>query len=278
MTEGTRRDEKPILLTGGTGTLGRLVLTRLLRAGNRARILSRNDHENEEAFEYARGDLATGHGVGNAIAGCEIVIHCAGSAKGDDQKAKNLVKAARLEGVRHIVFISVVGADKVPISSAIDRAMFGYYGAKYRAEELIAESGIPWTTLRATQFHDLILTTVRGLARLPIVPVPKGVRFQPIDAAEVADRMVELAAGPPAGLVPAFGGPRICQMTDLLRSYLDAVGKRRPIMQLGMPGGAARAIRDGANLTPSRSVGVGTWEEFLVAEVGDPSTLRSVTS
>jgi uncharacterized protein YbjT (DUF2867 family) len=225
--------------------------------------MSRADHENEEAVEYTKGDLATGQGVGNALTGCEIVIHCAGSAKGDDEKAENLIKAALIEGVRHIVFISVVGADKVPISSTIDRAMFGYYGAKFRAEQLIAESGIPWTTLRATQFHDLILATVRGMAKMPVVPVPKGVRFQPVDAGEVADQMVELAAGPPAGLVPAIGGPRIYEMSDLLRSYLSAVGKRRPIVNMGMPGKAAQAMRNGANLAPSRCVGVRTWEDFL---------------
>jgi len=266
MTEISRLTSAPILLTGGTGTLGRLVLGRLRRAGSKTRILSRNHHENDAAVEYARGDLATGQGVRNALDGCEIVIHCAGSAKGDNEKAENLVKAAQVEGALHIVFISVVGADKVPISSAIDRALFGYYGAKFRSEQLIADSGIPWTTLRATQFHDLVLTTVRGMAKMPVVPVPKGVRFQPIDAAEVADRMVELAAGSPAGMVPAIGGPRIYQMSDLLRSYLDAVGKKRLIMNIGMPGRAARAIRDGANLAPSRSVGVNTWEDFLVQD------------
>jgi uncharacterized protein YbjT (DUF2867 family) len=253
----------PVLLTGGTGTLGRLILSRLRSRGIKTRILSRQDHPGEESTEYVRGDLSTGHGVGDAILGCEIVIHCAGTAKGDDEKAGNLVKAAQTEGARHIVFISVVGADKVPISSALDRAAFGYYGAKHRAETIIAESGIPWTTLRATQFHNLILTTVRGLTKMPVVPVPKGVRFQPIDASEVADRMVEIAAGSPAGLVSAVGGPRIYQMSDLVRSYLHAVGKKRVLIQMGTPGKAAKSVRDGANLAPERAVGIRTWEDFL---------------
>lgn len=265
MTNSTNFTNTPVLLTGGTGTLGRLMLSRLQSAGTKTRVLSRKEHADEEAVEYVTGDLTTGQGVGNAVAGCEVVIHCAGSTKGDGEKAEHLVNAARTEGVRHIVFISVVGADKVPISSAADRAMFGYYGAKLRAEKVIAGSGIPWTTLRATQFHDLILTTVRGMAKMPVVPVPKGVRFQPIDAAEVADRMFELAAGPPAGLVPEIGGPRIYQMSELLRSYLDVAGKRRLTMNIPMPGGAARAIRDGANLTPDRMVGQRTWEDFLMA-------------
>lgn len=263
MTDLTKLTSTPVLLTGGTGTLGRLVLARLRRAGTKTRILSRREHADEEAVEYVMGDLATGQGVGSAVAGCEIVIHCAGSAKGDDAKAQQLVRAAQEEGAAHIIYISVVGADKVPVSNAIDRAMFGYYRAKFLAGQLIAESGIPWTTLRATQFHDLILTTMKGMAKLPVVPVPKGVQFQPIEAAEVADRIVEIAASPPAGAVPEMGGPRIYQMSQLLRSYLDAVGKRRLIVNMPLPGKASQAIRDGANLTPSRSVGVRTWEDFL---------------
>jgi uncharacterized protein YbjT (DUF2867 family) len=58
--------------------------------------------------------------------------------------------------------------------------MFGYFAAKRAAEKVIAESGLPWTTLRATQFHDLILTVARGLAQLPVLPVPAGARHQPV--------------------------------------------------------------------------------------------------
>lgn len=265
MTDPANHTDAPVLLTGGTGTLGRLVRDRLLGDGRKTRVLSRHDHTAEEAVEYVKGDLATGLGVGNAVAGCELVIHCAGSAKGDDTKAQQLVEAAQQAGVAHIINISVVGADKVPVSSVIDRAMFGYFRAKFRAEQLIAESGIPWTTLRATQFHDLMLATVRGMARLPVVPVPRSVRFQPIETGEVADRLLELAAGPPAGLVPEIGGPRIYDLSELLRTYLDAVGKRRPVLKMALPGKAAQALENGANLVPSRSVGARTWEEFLAA-------------
>ena len=107
------------------------------------------------------------------------------------------------------MYISVVGADRVPVVSGIDRAMFGYFASKRAAERVVADSGLPWTTLRATQFHDLILTVARQLAKLPVMPVPAGVRFQPVDAGEVAARLVELALGAPAGLVPDLAGPRV---------------------------------------------------------------------
>ena len=88
--------------------------------------------------------------------GAEIIVHCAGGSKGDDGQARNLVGAASRAGARHLVYISVVGADRIPVVSGTDRAMFGYFGSKLAAERVVADSGVPWTTLRATQFHDLI--------------------------------------------------------------------------------------------------------------------------
>jgi uncharacterized protein YbjT (DUF2867 family) len=195
-------------------------------------------------------------------------VHCAGSTKGDEDKAESLVRAASRAGARHLVYISVVGADRIPVVSGVDRAMFGYFASKLGAERVVAGSGIPWTTLRATQFNDLILTTARQMARLPVIPVPAGFRFQPVDAGEVAARLVELALGTPAGLVPDMAGPRVYEMAALLRGYLHARRKHRPIVPVRAPGKAARAFRAGANLAPDRAVGRRTWEEFLAERVG----------
>jgi uncharacterized protein YbjT (DUF2867 family) len=101
---------------------------------------------------------------------------------------------------QHLVYISVGGADRVPIDSGIDRAMFGYFGSKLAAERIVSDSGIPWTILRATQFHDLQVTVAEQMAKLPVIPVPSGTRFQPIDADEVAARIAKLALAKPAGL------------------------------------------------------------------------------
>lgn len=258
----------PILLTGGTGTLGSLVTPLLRDAGHTVRVLSRRDREPASGVEYVTGDLDTGEGLDAALAGVETVVHCAGSAKGDDVKARTLVEAARKAGVRHLVYISVVGADRVPVVSGVDRAMFGYFAAKRAAEEIVADSGVPWTTLRATQFHDLLLTTVQQLTKLPVVPVFSGFRFQPVDTGEVAARLVELALGAPAGLVPDIAGPRVYPFKELVRGYLRARGKRRLILPVRVPGKAARAFRkDGANLAPNGTLGQRTWEEFLAERV-----------
>lgn len=268
----------PILVTGGTGTLGRQVVARLLEAGHPVRVLGRHAPDREdratsaaEAVEFVSADLSTGRGVEAAVDGVDIIVHTAGTVKGDADKARNLVAAASRAGVRHLAFISVVGADRIAVRSALDRMMFGYFESKLAAERVIAESGIGWTTLRATQFHDLTLKTLEAMTKMPIVPVPAGWRLQPIDSGEVADRLVELALGAPAGLVPAIGGPRIYEMGELARGYLGATHRRKPIVSLPLPGGANRAYRDGANLAPDRAAGRRTWEEFLAERVGTAS-------
>jgi uncharacterized protein YbjT (DUF2867 family) len=260
----------PILVTGGTGTLGRQVVPRLRGAGRQVRVLSRARHENN-GIEFVTGDLATGEGIDAAVEGAEVIVHLAGSSKGDEVKAESLVQAASKAGVRHLVYISVVGADRVPVVSGVDRAMFGYFASKLGAERVVAESGVPWTTLRATQFYDLSFRTASQMARLPVIPVPSGVRFQPVDAAEVAERLAQLALGTPAGLVPDMAGPRVYEMRELVRSYLRALGKHRSILPVRLPGKAARAFRDGANLAPDRAVGRRTWEEFLAERVNGGS-------
>ena len=197
------------LVTGGTGTLGRLVVPRLQAAGFDVRVLSRHSPEAAGGIEFMTGDLATGQGIEEAVAGTGIILHLAGGMKGNEDETRSLVQAASRAGTRHLVYISVVGADRIPIISGIDRAMFGYYGSKLAAEQVVADSGLPWTTLRATQFHESMVKLVQQMAKLPVIPVPAGWRFQPIDAAEVADRLVELALGTPSGLVPDIAGPRV---------------------------------------------------------------------
>ncbi|MFL5733522.1 MAG: SDR family oxidoreductase [Chloroflexia bacterium] len=253
-----------ILVTGGTGTLGRLVVAGLRDAGCKVRVLSRHSREAEERVEFVAGDLSTGEGIEAAVEGAQIIVHCAGSPKGDETKTLNLVRAASRAGARHLVYISVVGAGRIPVVSGVDRAMFGYFASKLAAERVVADSGLPWTTLRATQFHELVFKTVQQMARMPVIPVPAGFRFQPIDAGEVAVRLVELALDTPAGLVPDMAGPKVYSMAELLRGYLRASHRHRPIIPMWVPGKAARTLRAGANMAPERAVGQRTWEEFLV--------------
>jgi len=264
-----------ILVTGGSGGLGRRVVKHLRNAGRRVRVASRNPHETEKGVEPVACDLAKDHGVGAAVEGAAIVIHCAGvgKIKEDEAQVLNLVRAAKQAGVGHLVSISVVGADRIPVKTAVDRSMFAYFASQRVKELVVAESGLPWTNLRATQFHDgFILVMVQSMSKLPVIPVPTGFRFQPVDADEVADKLVQLALGAPSGQAPDIAGPKVYDADYLFRSYMAAAGKRRPMLHIRMPGGAAAAIRAGANLAPERAVGRRTWEDFLATEVAATPT------
>ena len=145
-------------------------------------------------------------GVDAAVAGVETIVHGAGSAQGDDDKTRNLVAAAARAGAPHLVFISVVGADRIPVVSGIDRAMrLLRRQARRRADHhglrpaVDHGAGHPVPRLRRDVGRRL-REVARGSAMA-------GVRLQPIDAGDVADRLAELALAPPAGLVPDLGGP-----------------------------------------------------------------------
>lgn len=105
-----------ILVTGGTGTLRRPVAQRLRDAGASVTVLSRHPRETAEGIRYTAGDLSTGERIEAAVRGAEVIVHCAGSSKGDEQKTRTLVSAAK--EARHIVLISVVGADRIPQARA----------------------------------------------------------------------------------------------------------------------------------------------------------------
>ncbi|MFD5098616.1 SDR family oxidoreductase [Streptomyces albidochromogenes] len=241
-----------ILVTGGTGTLGRLVTERLRTDGHDVRVLSRHSRP------YAV-DLREGTGLAEAVAGVDTVVHCATTPRGgDEQAARHLIEAARRAGVRHLVYISIVGIDRVPL---------GYYRSKLAVERLIEESGLGWTVLRTTQFHDLVLRVVQGSAKLPVVLLPAGVAVQPIEVAEVAARLAELAAGAPAGRVPDMGGPEVRALPDLARAYLRASGRRSPLLNVRLAGKAYHGFRAGGHLTPQRALGKVTFEQFLAGRL-----------
>ncbi|NMO32855.1 SDR family oxidoreductase [Streptomyces sp. GMY01] len=243
-----------ILVTGGTGTLGRLVAERLRADGHEVRVLSR--HSRPYAVDLREG----GPALDEAVAGADTVVHCASSPRGGDEEAAgHLIAAARSAGVAHLVCVSIVGVDRVP---------FGYYQTKHAVERLVVESGLGWTLLRATQFHDLLVDLFERLAKPPVMLLPAAVGDQPVEVAEVADRLAELAVGAPAGRVPDLGGPEVRSLESLARAYLRAVGRRRPILNLPLPGRAYRSFREGGHLAPRRAVGKRTFEEFLTARFG----------
>ena len=255
-----------VLVTGGTGVLGREVVSRLGSADVEARVLSRSGREGT-----IRGDLLTGEGLERAVRGIDTIIHCASSPfrksrQIDVEGTRRLLQVAARESVSHLVYISIVGMERA--------SSYPYYRIKLDIERVIENSPVPYTILRATQFHDLILMAIRFLNRSPVMLVPKGFLGQPIDAGETAERLVELALSEPAGRVPDIGGPEVATLADAVRDYLEIVGHRKKILEVPFPGKTARAFRDGALICPENVYGKVTWKEFLRRKL-DPATAQT---
>ncbi len=250
--------DTPILVTGGTGTLGRAVVAQLLDEGVPVRVMSRRPRraDDDRPCEWAVCDLADGAGLDAALAGVGTVVHCATNARNDTATTRRLVEAARRSGRPHLVYVSIVGIDEVPLP---------YYRSKLEAERIIQGSGLPWTILRTTQFHDLVATLTTVQRRLPLVLMPSGLRFQPVEVTEVAGRLVGLSQGAPAGRVPDMAGPEVRDARDLAGATLRAAGLRRRVVPVRLPGRIVRSLRAGANLAPDRAVGTGTFEQYLAA-------------
>jgi uncharacterized protein YbjT (DUF2867 family) len=244
-----------VLVTGSTGSLGSRVVDRLRDAGGGVRALSRSGRDGT-----IRADLLTGEGLEEAVEGVGTIIHCASSPlrrarKVDVDGTRRLLQAASRAGVLHFVYVSIVGVDRNPY--------YPYFRVKLEVERLVERAGVPWTILRATQFHEFVLKQIRFLERGPLALAPKGFLFQPIETGEVADLLAELALSAPAGRVPDVGGPEVRTAEDLTRSYLQAAGLQKRVLKIPIPGRMARAWRQGAHLAPDHKYGRTTWEEFL---------------
>lgn len=245
----------PILVTGGTGTIGRRVVARLREAGRDVRVLTRHPLASEPGIEHVAGDTVAGTGLDDALRGVETVLHLAGGAKGDDIAARHLVAAARRAGIKHLVLISVIGADRMPI---------GYFRMKLAAEHEIAAGGIPWTILRVAQLHDFVLPVIKGMSAMPLAPAPRGLRFEPVGVDEVAARLTEIALEAPAGRVPDLAGPEVLDVAEIIRVFNEVRGRRRALLPIRIPGSVGRAYRAGDNLARGDAErGSQRWSDFL---------------
>lgn len=253
-----------ILVTGGATGLGRDVTRALLARGLSPRILShRRDVAAPDGVDVAYGDLRSGEGLAPALSGATSVIHCASDARDpafatDIQGTRALVDAASVAGVAHLLYISIVG---------VDRSAYPYYAAKRAAERVVEAGATPWTTLRATQFHDLVYGLLRGWddggERLAVAP---GMRFQSVERREVAARLVDLVEAGPAGYAEPMRGPETLTITAMAETYLAALGRSASVTARPADGAPPSVFASGVNLldedAPATRGGV-TWAEYM---------------
>ncbi|MDQ4137575.1 MAG: NAD(P)H-binding protein [Actinomycetota bacterium] len=238
-----------VLVTGGTGKLGRRVVPALRQRGHDVRVLSRRPGNEQGRI---LGDLSRGEGLAAALDGVDVVVHTAtANGRGDVRQARNLLAAMRPD--QHLLAVSIVGIDSIPLP---------YYRAKLEVERLIGDSGVPWTVLRSTQFHDLIAKIFDLQRRLPLLLSP-AFSVQPVDVRDVAAHLATLASAPPAGRVPDFGGPEVRRFRDLAAAWAAFHARSPRIADLRLPGQIFAGYRSGANTVPDRAVGRITFEEYL---------------
>lgn len=242
-----------IAVAGGTGKTGRKVVDQLRSEGHQPVILAR-----------AQGvDLIQNTGIDAALDGVEVVIDVADvrttSAKTSRDffgtATTNLLNAAERHGIRHHIGLSIVG---------VDRVASGYYQGKLRQEELVQTGNVPWTILRATQFHefaDQILAQMPG----PVAVIPK-MQSQPIAVSEVAAHLCTLAVGEPQQMAPELAGPRVESVVDMARQLIRRRGRRKAVIPLRVPGASGKAMANGALLpTEPGPRGRQTYADWLAA-------------
>lgn len=241
-----------IVVAGGTGHVGRHVVE----------VAHESGHDVVVATRSTGVDLVTGRGLADAVAHADVVIDVSTIASMSRARASrffatsthNQLAAETEAGVGHHIALSIVGIDGVDA---------GYYGAKLAHERAVMTGDVPWTVLRATQFHEF---AGQVFERGTIGPIHAAIRMrtQPVAAREVAARLVELAEAGPSGRVTDLAGPREESLVEMIRDYARAHGMRGWIPAVSLPGGWGRAMRDGSALPdPGASLGRQTFAEWL---------------
>ena len=241
-----------IAVAGGTGTAGHHVVTTARTRGHEVVVLTRSTGI----------DLTTGAGLAKALAGVDVVVDAA-SVQTQSAKASReffgsvtttLLTAEKDAGVAHHIALSIVGSDLAP---------FGYYAGKALQEQRVEAGPIPWTILLATQFHEFARQIFGQFKVGPIALVPK-MFSQPVAAREVGERLVDLAERAPAGHAPDLAGPEVLRMSDMVRAYASAAGTPARILELPLPGGFGKALRDGTvTARAGADLGVQTYAQWV---------------
>lgn len=255
-----------VLITGATGTLGRVLVPRLLADRHEIRGTSRRPG-NGGGIEWAVTDFGTGAGVEEAVADTDAVVHLASATRQyrragevDVAGTRRLLAACARAGVRHVGYVSIVGIDKIPL---------GYYQHKLAAEKVVRSGSVPWSILRATQFHEFLDEHLLPMAsRLGVVLGDRGITIQPVDTRDVADRIAGMLAAGPSHAVDDYGGPEVLGYLDAVRPWLAARRTRRRVLTLRVPGKMAAAMRTGALTTGAQPTGGRTWREYLGERYG----------
>jgi uncharacterized protein YbjT (DUF2867 family) len=249
---------------GGSGRTGVLLLDELARRGHRAVALSRSAPPGDAA-EHRRVDVRTDEGLAASLDGLDVLVDVLnGGADVLVEGARRAYEAARAEGVGHVVALSAAGAGTVPMT---------YYDDKAGQEAALAAAGVPWSVLRAAQFHSYVAWMLAAAARRGVLPLLR-VPVEPVDAGEAAAALADRVEAGPSGRVHAFAGPRVERMDRLARGWAADTGARwRLPLRVPAVGRRLGALTHGGLLAEDPERGTLTFADWL-AGGGTPAPGR----
>ncbi|MBM7693641.1 uncharacterized protein YbjT (DUF2867 family) [Peribacillus deserti] len=248
-----------ILVTGGTGTLGNSFVKNALKDNIDVRIASRRQPQ-EPLTEWSFLDLESGEGLKNSLLDVDVVLHAATSpvkntSAIDVEGTKKLIEACKESRVKHLIFPSIVGIESLPMA---------YYQSKTEAEKIIKEGGVPYTIVRATQFHSLMDSLFHTLTKFPLSILPGQLKCQSVDVDEVASYLMELCQLTPQGTVDDFGGPEILTLKEMYTVWEQHRHPKSLLIPLSyLPISLFKAMKEGKNTNIEQKRGKKTWEEWI---------------
>jgi uncharacterized protein YbjT (DUF2867 family) len=250
-----------ILVTGGTGTLGRQLIRQLSYQGFDVGILTtRPNVDLPSGARIFAGDLTRLDTIQHVVREATIIIHCASNPRDahsvDVEGTRNLLAAADANRLQHLVYLSIAGIDHSP---------HPYYKAKLEAERMIKASALPWSILRATQFHDFVLHRLIESADhrdgSPLA-IPGSLKFQSVDVKDVSWRLQNMAMGKPLHETVTMGGPGILTLEQMTRAYLGAQNRNEGVRS-DDNGIYFEIFKSGMNVNPEWTDGKISWDTFL---------------
>ncbi|MCE9596516.1 MAG: NAD(P)H-binding protein [Spirochaetia bacterium] len=256
--------DSQILILGATGLLGKYV-TKVLKAKHPI-LAGRTKPANVKQEFWRDVDLLTCTGLEVALTGVDTVVHLASATRGFDSRVDvdgtaELLRVARAKNIKHLLYVSIVGIDRIPIK---------YYKIKLETEKLIKDAGLPYTILRATQFHEFVDLILEKAMGLPLGFGLKRARIQPVETAAVAREIGTLLDRGPGNDTIELGGPEVFTFSDLARTWLAAQKQSKlivPIPELFF-GKAGRPLTAGALTTNRASRDSIGWNAWLQAKYG----------
>ena len=251
---------KNILITGASGTLGK-ELCKVLSANNTPYIaISRNEMDIDPPAKWMYADLNSGEGLNKLPSKIDTVIHLATNASNknsasDPELTNEMLKFSRTKNVSHFIYMSIVGIDKIP---------YPYYEQKLQSENYVISGNLPFTILRATQFHQLIDFFLSNSLKFPIALLPKKYKFQPIAPKSVAEKLYAISQAEPLNGIVNIGGPEILTFGELYKDWLKAKGRKALVINLPLPGKRSQAFVNGYNTCEEKDTEGTTWKEYLI--------------